>query len=263
MQQASAEYEVGSVTHPGRLSQRNQDSCLVRTDVGLWAVADGMGGHEAGEIASQAVVEALDAIVAPASAADLLEQSRERVLEANRRIIDLSAQRGGVTIGTTVAILLIRDDYFACVWAGDSRVYSIKSNEISQLSVDHTELEELIASGALSPAEVRDWPNNVITRAVGVVNDPELDLVTGPVTPGETFVVCSDGLTKHLSNEEILLHVSTRQPQAACDAMLELALQRGGHDNLTIIIVRIAATRHPTNETTVRPTPPVRPEWRT
>lgn len=260
MHQTTARYEVGSVTHPGKVSRNNQDSCLVRPDIGLWAVADGMGGHEAGEIASQAVVSALNAVANAASAADLLEQSRTQVLRANRDILALSEQRG-VTIGTTVAILLIRDDHYACLWAGDSRVYAIKGGEIAQLSVDHTEVEELVSSGALSREEVRNWPSNVITRAVGVGSAPELDIVSGPATLGDTFVVCSDGLTRHLSNEEILAHVVRHRPQDACDAMLQLALQRGGLDNFTVIVVRIMSAAMRMSETTILPARPHRPGW--
>ncbi|WFU44341.1 protein phosphatase 2C domain-containing protein [Bradyrhizobium sp. CB82] len=236
-------FDVGSVTHIGRVRTRNEDSCLVRTDVGLWAVADGMGGHEAGDLASRIVVESLDAIGAPASAVDLLAQCEERLFSANQQILALSRALDGATVGTTAAVLLVRDGYYACIWAGDSRVYRINHGSISQVSHDHSELEELIAGGSISREEVKDWPNSAITRAVGVAADPEFEVVTGPVEPEDIFVICSDGLTRHLQDEEILQHVATRRAQAACDDMLALALDRGGFDNVTIVIVRLLTLR--------------------
>jgi len=236
-------FDVGSVTHAGRVRTRNEDSCLVRTDVGLWTVADGMGGHQAGDLASRIVVQSLDTIGTPESAADLLAECEERLFSANQQILALSHERQGATVGTTAAVLLVRDGYYACIWAGDSRVYLINRGAINQVSHDHSELEELIADGALSREDVKDWPNNAITRAIGVADDPEFEVVTGPAEPEDIFVICSDGLTKHLQDDEILQHAATRHAQAACDEMLSLALHRGGLDNVTIVVVRLLTPR--------------------
>lgn len=236
-------FEVGSVTHAGRVRARNEDSCLVRTDVGLWAVADGMGGHEAGDLASGIVVQSLDAIERPGSAADLLAECEQRLFSANQQILALSHERHGAIIGSTVAVLLVRDGYYACVWAGDSRVYLVTGGSIKQVSRDHSELEELIAGGALSRDDVKDWPSNAITRAIGVADDPELEVVTSPAHAEDVFVICSDGLTRHLRDDEILQHAATRSAQAACDDMLALALDRGGHDNVTVVVVRLLTPR--------------------
>src|SRR5215475_8141484 len=148
-------FDVGSVTHAGRVRERNEDACLVRTDVGLWAVADGMGGHEAGDLASRIVVQSLDTIGMPDSAADLLTQCEERLFRANQQILSLSQERQGATVGTTAAVLLVRDGYYACIWAGDSRVYLVNGGGISQVSHDHSKLEELIAGGAVSREDVK------------------------------------------------------------------------------------------------------------
>jgi len=236
-------FDVGSVSHIGRVRTRNEDACLVRTDAGLWAVADGMGGHEAGDLASRFVVQSLDAIGTPDSAADLLEQCEERLFIANQQILALRRERHGAMVGTTAAVLLVRDGHYACIWAGDSRVYLINRGGINQVSHDHSELEERVAIGALSREEVKDWPSNAITRAVGIAADPEFEVVTGPAEPEDIFVICSDGLTRHLQDHEILQHVATRVAQTACDDMLALALDRGGFDNVTIVIVRLLAPR--------------------
>jgi serine/threonine protein phosphatase PrpC len=234
--------DVGSVTHTGMVRERNEDSCLVRTDIGLWAVADGMGGHEAGDMASQIVVRSLDGIADPASSAELLQECEERIFRANQEIMDHSSARNGTIIGTTAAILLLREEHYACVWAGDSRVYLIKNGSIGQVSRDHTEVEELVAVGALSREDARNWPNNVITRAVGVAPDLELEVVTGPVASGDIFVLCSDGLTKHVHDDEILEQVTSRNAQASCEAMLDLALERGGTDNVSVVVIRVLPT---------------------
>jgi serine/threonine protein phosphatase PrpC len=245
--------DVGSVTHTGMVRERNEDSCLVRTDIGLWAVADGMGGHEAGDMASQIVVRSLDGIADPASSAELLQECEERIFRANQEIMDLSSARNGAIIGTTAAILLLREEHYACVWAGDSRVYLIKNGSIGQVSRDHTEVEELVAVGALSREDARNWPNNVITRAVGVAPDLELEVVTGPVASGDIFVLCSDGLTKHVHDGEILEQVTSRNAQASCEAMLDLALERGGTDNVSVVVIRVLPTVRRSSEPTNSP----------
>lgn len=253
MQVSRPMVDVGSVTHTGMVRERNEDSCLVRTDIGLWAVADGMGGHEAGDLASQIVVRSLDGISEPASSADLLEQCENRIFRANQEIMDLSRSRHGAVIGTTAAILLVREQHYACLWAGDSRVYLIKDGSIGQVSRDHTEVEALIADGTLSREDAMNWPSNVITRAIGVAADVELEVVTGPADTGDIFVLCSDGLTRHLQDEEILQQVTTRNAQASCDAMLALALERGGMDNVTVVVVRLLPTLRRSLEPTNSP----------
>jgi protein phosphatase len=238
MDRSSYNFDAGFATHPGKVRQRNEDAVLARADVGLWAVADGMGGHDAGDLASQLVVQALDRISSATTAIQLLEETENRVFEANRQIMDIGRQRGGTTIGSTVAILLISEDHYACIWAGDSRVYLVSHGKMRQVSRDHTEVEELVASGAMTSEEARHWPQNVITRAVGVHENPELEIVTGAFDDSDIFVLCSDGLTKHVSDKEILQQVSAGSAQSSCDALVELALDRGGHDNITVVVVR-------------------------
>jgi protein phosphatase len=255
MDGSTLRFDVSGVTHTGKVRERNEDSCLMRSDTGLWAVADGMGGHEGGDLASRILVEALDQIGHPEAAFDLLEQCKTQILRANQQIIDLSRTRRGATMGTTAAVLLVRDKHYACLWAGDSRVYLIGRYAISRLSSDHTEVEELVAAGALSREDSESWPNNVITRAVGVAEDLELEIVTGSIEPGDVFVICSDGLTKHLHDDEIRQYAGDRNARAACQMLLELALERGGSDNVTVIVVRslpaVARSSEPTNSPVV------------
>jgi serine/threonine protein phosphatase PrpC len=250
-------FDTGSATHTGRVRSRNEDAHLVRTDVGLWAVADGMGGHEAGDLASQLIVKALNGISATSSAVQLLEQTENLIFLANQQIMDISRQRGGTVMGSTVAVLLISEDHYACIWAGDSRVYLVRRKTITQLSRDHTEIEEMPAKRAMSAEEVRHLPQNVITRAVGVQENPELEIVTGSFEESDIFVLCSDGLTKHVSDDEIMHYVSGRDAQAASTALVNVAVERGGLDNVTVVVVR-AVPKQPDGR---QPEPPKSDIW--
>jgi protein phosphatase len=233
-------FDVGSVTHVGKVRRRNEDSYLVRPDAGLWAVADGMGGHEAGDLASQIVIEALRSVEVPSSATDLLEKCEERIAAANMRLKEIGRERGDVIVGATIALLLVFGDYYACVWAGDSRIYLVREGKILQLSQDHTELEELLARGLVTPEEARTWrADNALTRAIGATDDVELEITSGPLLSGDAFVICSDGLTRHVTDEEILQHVDEAMSQEACDRLVALTLDRGATDNVTLIVARV------------------------
>ena len=264
MNQSLFTFDAGSATHPGKVRPRNEDSHLVRSDAGLWAVADGMGGHEAGDVASQLIVKALDTIAATGSAVELLEETESRILLANRQIIEMSRQQGGAVIGSTVAILLISEDHYACLWAGDSRLYLARRDTIRQVSRDHTEVEEMLASGAVTAEEVKNWPSNIITRAVGVQDNPELEIVTGAFEDCDIFVLCSDGLTKHVADDEILKCVSTYDAKSSSAALVQLALERGGLDNVTVIVVqprRQQSKKEPTVPAAILQTPPATDVW--
>lgn len=238
MQGTLTRFDIGAATHVGKIRQRNEDNYLARTDIGLWAVADGMGGLEAGDVASATVIDALQSIERPQSAAELLAWCEERVLRANSTLNELGRRRGGI-MGTTIAVLLAFDSHFACVWSGDSRIYLVRGGAIIPQSRDHTEVQELLAQGRLDPVEARTWPRrNVITRAVGVYDDPELEIKDGVLQAGDAFVLCSDGLTTHVEDGEILDEVVKSAPQPACDALIDLTLARGAVDNVTVVIVR-------------------------
>jgi serine/threonine protein phosphatase PrpC len=240
---ASLRFEVGAASHPGRLRAVNEDAYLDHAAAGLWAVADGMGGHDAGQLASRTVVEALHDIAPPVSAAQLLADCEARVVEANARLRQHAAEEG-LTIGTTLAVLLTFEALYAAVWSGDSRIYLIRDGALALLSRDHTEVQDLVETGVLTEAERRTWPRrNVITRAIGVGASPELEIVQGGLAEEDRFVLCSDGLTTHVGDPEILARAASAPPQEACDALVGLALERGGLDNVTVLVVRCAGAR--------------------
>nr|WP_244424790.1 protein phosphatase 2C domain-containing protein [Methylobacterium nodulans] len=216
----------------------NEDRCFSAPERGIFAVADGMGGHAAGEVASAAIVGALASIGQAVSAADLLARLEDRMLRANAAVHALAQERG-TTIGSTLAALLTFEPHFACIWSGDSRVYLVRDRAIAPLSRDHTEARALVEEGVLSPEEARTWPRrNVITRAIGVRPEPELECEAGELRPGDRFVLCSDGLTGHVEDTEILAHALAEDPQAACDRLVALTLERGARDNVTVVVVR-------------------------
>lgn len=237
-------FDTGTATHAGRVRDVNEDGLFAGPEWGVWLVADGMGGHENGRLASTTVVEEVSTIGQAVSAPDLLARFRDRIFRANAKLIRLAEeqQRQDVIIGSTVAAVLMYGNHYACIWSGDSRIYLVRAQQISQISRDHTEVQELLDSGAVTEQEARNWPRrNVITRAVGIFDDPGLDLVQGEVKSGDTFLLCSDGLTGHVEDDEILKAIQSEPPQAACDSLIDLALERGARDNVTVVAVRCMA----------------------
>ncbi|MCP5124114.1 MAG: serine/threonine-protein phosphatase [Gammaproteobacteria bacterium] len=230
-------------SHVGMVRAINEDACLAMPELGLWAVADGMGGHEAGDIASQMIVEALQQTPAPPSWPDFLHSVREALYEVNRRLREESAQRyQHRTIGSTVVVLLAHEDQCACLWVGDSRIYRLRDSQLEQLTRDHSHVQELVDQGLLSPEEAHRHPlANVITRAVGSSDDLQIDEVTHELQVGDIFLLCSDGLNKTVNDEEIarLLVHSNNNCQEAVKAFIHLALMRDASDNVTTVVVSI------------------------
>ncbi len=241
MKEMMRKFESGAATDVGRVRQENEDAYLVLPESGIFAVADGMGGHQAGQLASAVVIDALRRIAEPASVAELLTRCRERLALANDQLLEIAADRGGIVIGATVAALLAWEGYYACVWSGDSRIYLLRGGKIQQISRDHTEVAELIAEGILTAEEAQTWPRrNVITRAIGVYHELEIEVAQGVLEKDDVFVICSDGLTTHVSDAEILQFARVKGAQGACDKLVALTIERGAVDNVTVVIVRYA-----------------------
>ena len=232
------EFQTATVTHLGKVRKINEDSIYANPRRGIWLVADGMGGHRDGNIASAMISEAAAKL---AEEGDAVSSLVERLGQVNHSLLERSNGSRELIVGSTINALIIEGQRYTCIWAGDSRCYLIRRGALSQISQDHTEVQELVSSGAISPEEAKTWPRrNVITRAVGV--DPELDLeaIKGVVEADDFFVLCSDGLTGHVSDAEILASTTWSTPKASCDRLLELALERGGKDNISIIVIHVA-----------------------
>ncbi|HEY3889017.1 MAG TPA: protein phosphatase 2C domain-containing protein, partial [Caulobacteraceae bacterium] len=195
-----------SRTHVGCRRTVNEDAVLCRPDLGLWAVADGMGGHDAGEFASALVVETLAGCDPDLDLATRTDAARRMLVEANRRLVAMGRESPTArTIGTTVVAIAADPGSFACLWAGDSRAYHCRGATLVQLTRDHSVVQALIDAGELAPAEAVDHPDsNLVTRAVGAAPELTIDTVTGEIRPGDTLLLASDGLTRLLSRDELL-----------------------------------------------------------
>lgn len=231
-----------SVTHAGARRSHNEDNFVDRPDIGLWAVADGAGGHEAGEVASAMIHTALEAIPPHLGAGQLLAEARARLLTVHDTLLREAQERGpGVMMASTVAVLMVRDSFFALLWAGDSRIYLLRGETFSQLTRDHSLVQELVESGQLTADEAESHPQaNIITRAIGA-GEPDivLDKVTGSVMPGDRFLLCSDGLSKTLSEAELAGLLAAPAGVSPSELLVKAALARQVSDNVTAVVVEV------------------------
>lgn len=237
----------GAATHAGAVRPRNEDALVERPDLGLWAVADGAGGHGAGDVASRAVAEALEAIPVGLAAVEMLAEARLRLAAVHATLRQEAALHGpGRVIASTVVALIARDGHFACLWAGDSRAYLLRGGRLSRLTRDHSLVQELVEAGRITEAEAETHPQaNVITRAVGAAGELELDKVSGPMAPGDRFLLCSDGLVRALPESGIaalLLHAGDDgtggAPADTAAALVAHAVARGARDNVTAVVLQ-------------------------
>ena len=234
-------FESVSRTDVGLKRKINEDSLLAAPDRALWAVADGMGGHDAGEVASAMVVEALQRLPQSEDLDATVSAAIEALEGVNQELIRLArTQSSDRTIGTTIVGLTIANGGYRCFWAGDSRAYLLRNGDIARVSRDHSLVQDLIDAGMLTPDEAERHENaNVITRAVGVAKDIRVDVVSGDVLPGDQFVLASDGLTRVVSDGELAAELMRNDPDRAADVLIETVLRRGAPDNVSLVIVRV------------------------
>ena len=194
-------YRSWAATHCGVVRSHNEDGYVNRPDLGLWAVADGAGGHQAGEVASAHVVAALQGVPPGLTAGEILIEVRQRLNQAHTDLrVEGEARGPGGVVATTVVVVMARDDHYACLWAGDSRAYLLRDGVLAQVTRDHSLVQSLVASGAISAEDAADHPHaNVITRAVGADLDVfELERLHGQAGwRGDRLMLCSDGLCKN------------------------------------------------------------------
>jgi len=233
-------FDCAARTHIGHRRTLNEDAVLNSAERGLWAVADGMGGHDAGEVASAMVIEALsqcqldgDIEARTASVIAALADTNARLQEFARTFCE------DRTIGTTVVGLTTEGKEYGCFWAGDSRAYHVREGTITRLTRDHSLVQDLVDAGMLSADEAESHPNaNIITRAVGADAHLHIDSITGDLRSGDRFLLASDGLTRLVKDEELLGKLLAGNIETAADELVALALERGGHDNISLVIVR-------------------------
>ncbi len=224
----------------GRKRRHNEDSYVVRPP--LFAVADGMGGAQAGEVASRLAVEALDEEREPRTGEERVEAL---VQEANRRVYQRAGEDATTSgMGTTMTIALVEEETVSFAHVGDSRAYLVRDGSLEQLTHDHSLVAELIRSGKLSPEEAESHPQrSVITRALGTDPDVDVDTFTIEARAGDVFLLCSDGLTSMVGDEAILSALEEHRDDldAAAKELVTLANRGGGEDNITVVFFEIAA----------------------
>ena len=233
-----------AMTHPGMKRGHNEDTYVNRPDLGLWAVADGAGGHSAGEVASGMIAESLESIPPGLSASELLAEVRLRIKDTHEALRKEAARRGeNVTIASTIVVMMARNEHFACLWAGDSRAYLLRGGELQQITRDHSLVQELVDAGVVKPEDAEKHPRaNVITRAVGAAMDDdfEMDKVSDRLMPGDRFLLCSDGLCKTLPADDIAALLGMVDGIAPPEALIAAALDMNASDNVTAVTVEVS-----------------------
>jgi len=200
-----------------------------------------MGGHEAGDVASAKVTEALLGLPIVYGLDALVDSAIAALQSVNRDLIELAGSTDVErSIGSTVVGLAMAGNRYTCFWAGDSRAYLLRAGQVSQLSRDHSLVQSLMDAGMLSPAEAVDHPNaNIITRAVGVAPDLQVETVGGEILVGDQFVLASDGVTRLIDDQELAEELGTGTMEEAADRLIEMVLARGAPDNATLVIVKV------------------------
>jgi serine/threonine protein phosphatase PrpC len=224
-----------AVTDVGRKRAVNEDSFVAQSP--LFAVADGMGGHSAGDLASTAVVTRLaEVIEADFIDPDVVEHALGVAAQDIERVSSRSALGTGTTV-TGAALTLVFN-------IGDSRVYQLRGRTFEQVTVDHSVVQELVESGAITKEQAEHHPDsNVITRAIGFNDVPAPDLWMIPVTEGLRLMICSDGLTKELNDDDLRMHMVAGKPsKETARELVDAALTRGGRDNVTVLVVDVVST---------------------
>ncbi|MEP4037866.1 protein phosphatase 2C domain-containing protein [Pseudophaeobacter sp.] len=233
-------YRFVAQTHVGLKRKVNEDAILALPDHHIWLVSDGMGGHQAGDYASALIVDTVASLPLGLDPAARMHGLRDRIQTAHRAIQAEAQARGGGTIGATVVALVLANGHFLGLWAGDSRLYRLRDGVIELLTSDHSAVADYVLAGKMDWDEADQHPHaNAITRAVGVGEELELDKVRGVVEAGDRFLICSDGLTKYATFPILQDVLSTTPLETIGDRLLQIALEGGGADNISHIVVDV------------------------
>ena len=233
-------WRSASDTHVGNFRNHNEDSVFASSANGLWLVADGMGGHNAGEYASEAIAQSLSEVTLTDSLADCVDAIEDRLLEVNDHLREHARSiAGGATVGSTVVVVVARGNVGVVMWAGDSRLYRVRKNNMELLTRDHNPIADLYEQGAVSESEMLGTDTNVITRAVGGQRDLHLDVAAFDVVPGDTFLLCSDGLYREIDTTT-LLGALALPVEDAVSTLMTRCLSGAARDNVSLVVTRAA-----------------------
>lgn len=228
-----------AVTDIGNKRLHNEDAYFSSDEKGVWFVADGVGGHNAGDFASQSLVDSVSRFNPEQNLDDSVDTLEYIIHETNDMLVEKAASIDeAAVIGTTIALMVAHRSDAVLLWAGDSRIYRIRAREIEQLTHDHSLINEMIKNGEINPDDPDSYPeSNKITRAIGFSKAVQLDHRNISILPGDRYIMCSDGLTKYVDDEEILSTSLDETVDSTTQALLQKALDGGGTDNITIVTV--------------------------
>ena len=229
------------ITDVGKARKHNEDSILDRGEIGLWVVADGMGGHAKGDVASQMIVETMKKVHEGVKLESYIDDIEDRLMDVNKRLVAKAREsEKKTTIGSTVVLMLAYEKYCLYAWAGDSRLYRLRDKTLRQMTTDHSQVEVYVEQGLISREEAAVHPHgNMITRAVGAAEVLFLDMDIQEMQNGDRYLLCSDGLTKHTNDLEFEEMLQNGTPEECCKVMIDQTLDRGAGDNVTVIIIDV------------------------
>jgi serine/threonine protein phosphatase PrpC len=230
-----------AATHCGAVRNMNEDAFLNRNNDGLWAVADGMGGHEAGEVASEMITASLGRVDIQQPLSEVVDTIEDTLLDVHHKIRTYARTHcEGRTMGSTVVSLFVRESVGVCLWAGDSRLYRYRDNQLSCISEDHSQVNEMLSRGMISAQEAINHPaSNVITRAVGASETLYIDVTLVELKQNDIYLLCSDGLYGALEEPEIARYLASGDVEQVTQTLIERSLQAGARDNVTVIAVKV------------------------
>lgn len=227
-------------TETGHLRRHNEDAILVREDLGLWAVADGLGGHRAGDEASRLIVKRLGQLSRSGDVLDFVEEVEDAVTQVNAELRELRDDRGLHLIGSTVVILIADVTLILCAWLGDSRAYCFQNNRLTRLTQDHSEQPQAIINFQCTSKSVPEMSTAVLTRAVGAEDKLCLDWTVLRNCDGARYLLCSDGVNKEMSDAELgEVFRSYGSAQEILDAIFGVTLSRRARDNISAVVVTV------------------------
>jgi serine/threonine protein phosphatase PrpC len=233
-------WRSAAATSQGNVRSHNEDAVLELPAVGVWVVADGMGGHDAGDVASRMIVESLCALPRAERLSELLDRVEDRLRSVNQRLFGLSLEHGATT-GSTVAVLVACGDHCVSIWAGDSRIYRLREGVLTRVTRDHTEVQDLLDGGILDEkAAAEHSASNVITRAVGGAQELFLDVELRELRHGDRYLLCSDGVYKELADTDLARLLATEDASGASRALMRQALAGQCSDNVSVVVVEFS-----------------------
>lgn len=227
-------------TDIGTVRPLNEDAFSSQPEIGLWTVADGMGGHDAGSVASQLIVNSLQKLTVINNLDTFVNNIEDSIIEANLQLLAYSKEQlNGRIIGSTFVSLLIKGSVGVCLWAGDSRLYRYRHNKLTAITEDHSHVAELIKQGLISSQEAAIHPErNVITRAVGTSDRIDVDIEVFELNVGDQFLLCSDGLYNAVCDLDMVNCLNEHRLENAVSKLIQTALENKASDNVSVIVVK-------------------------